>query len=380
MPIDYPTLRIIWWLLIGILLIAFAIMDGFDLGIGMLLHRVAKKDSERRLVINTVGPVWEGNQVWLILGAGAIFAAWPALYALSFSGFYFAMLLVLVGLIVRPVGFKYRSKIDSSKWRALWDLALFIGGFVPALVFGIAMGNVLQGVPFYFDETLRAFYNGSLISLFNPFALLCGLLSVTMLCMHGATFLGIKTTGEVQRRAKNYGRFAALLTIGLFACAGWWVMYHLQGYVITSSIVTDGPSNPLHKEVLLKAGAWLTNYYQYPLLWLAPLWGFVGSFFAFILMSFNCFRSAWLASALSISGIIAAVGVSMFPFMLPSSSQPNMSLLVWDASSSHVTLFIMLMVVVIFLPLIVMYTSWVYYVLRGKLTEKYISENKNSVY
>ncbi|CAN5210794.1 cytochrome d ubiquinol oxidase subunit II [soil metagenome] len=380
MPIDYPTLRIIWWILIGALLIGFAVMDGFDMGIGMLLHRVAKKNSERRLVLNTIGPVWEGNQVWLVLGAGAIFAAWPALYALSFSGFYFAMLLVLAALIVRPVGFKYRSKIDNSKWRALWDMALFTAGFVPALIFGVAIGNVLQGVPFYFDDTLRSFYTGTLGDLLNPFALLCGLLSVSMLCTHGATFLCIKTTGIIQYRARYYARFTAILTLILFAVAGWWVVYHLKGYTLVGTVITDAPSNPLHKEVLLQTGAWIANYYKYPQLLAAPLLGFIGSFLALILISIKFDRTAWLASALSIGGIIATVGVSMFPFILPSSTHPKMSLLVWDASSSHTTLFIMLIVTSIFLPIILLYTSWVYYVLRGKVTEDYISKNQGSVY
>src|SRR3989339_1619757 len=142
-PIDYPTLRIIWWALLGLLLIGFAVMDGFDLGIAMLLHRVARNNDERRVVLNTIGPVWEGNQVWLILGAGAIFAAWPDIYAISFSGFYFAMLLVLFSLILRPVGFKYRGKIQNATWRTIWDICLLISGLVPSLIFGVAVGNVL---------------------------------------------------------------------------------------------------------------------------------------------------------------------------------------------------------------------------------------------
>ena len=144
---DYTTLRLIWWVLLGVLLIGFAVSDGFDLGVGALLPFVAKTDTERRIAINTIGPVWEGNQVWLILGGGAIFAAWPVLYALSFSGFYLAMFLVLFALILRPVGFKYRSKREGVAWRRNWDWALFVGGAVPALIFGVAVGNTLQGVP-----------------------------------------------------------------------------------------------------------------------------------------------------------------------------------------------------------------------------------------
>lgn len=172
MPLDYETMRIIWWALMGVLLIGFALTDGFDLGTAALLPFVGRNDEERRLVINTIGATWEGNQVWFILGGGAIFAAWPLVYAVSFSGFYLAMFLVLASLILRPVGFKYRSKHDDPKWRKRWDWALFVGGFVPALVFGVAVGNVLLGAPFRLDGDLRSFYDGGLLGLFTPFSLL----------------------------------------------------------------------------------------------------------------------------------------------------------------------------------------------------------------
>src|ERR1700712_4078601 len=174
---SYELLRLIWWALLGLLLIGFAVMDGFDLGSAILLPYVARSDIERRVVINSIGPVWEGNQVWFILGGGAIFAAWPALYAASFSGFYLAMFLVLATLILRPVGFKFRSKVDDPRWRAFWDWALFAGGIVPALVFGVAFGNLFEGVPFSFDGDMRLHNDITLFSLLNPFGLLVGLTS-----------------------------------------------------------------------------------------------------------------------------------------------------------------------------------------------------------
>ena len=178
-PLDYEILRLIWWLVLGVLLIGFAIMDGFDLGVAMLLPYVAREDAERRVTINAIGPFWEGNQVWLILGGGAVFAAWPPVYAASFSGFYIAMFLVLAALILRPVGFEFRNKVADARWRAFWDYALFAGGLVPSLVFGVAFGNLLQGVPFRIDGDLRILYEGSgLFELLNPFGLLCGLVSV----------------------------------------------------------------------------------------------------------------------------------------------------------------------------------------------------------
>lgn len=378
--LDYVSLRLIWWLLLGVLLIGFAIMDGFDMGVAILLHRVARNNAERRVVINTIGPVWEGNQVWLILGGGAIFAAWPMLYSVAFSGFYFAMLAVLAALIIRPVGFKYRSKIDNSQWRQLWDLVLFIGGFVPALIFGVAMGNILQGVPFHFDTSLRDFYTGDFLSLLNPFALLCGLLSVSMLCMHGGIYLATKTEGPVQKRSINYAGMAALLTIILFAVGGVWVARYLDGYKFVSHVVWDGPSNPLYKEVVRSGGAWLENYQQDPRFLLVPLVGFLGSVFAILFLMLKKLKSAWFASACSIAGIVGTVGVSMFPFILPSSTDPNVSLTVWDSSSSQLTLFIMLIATLIFLPIILAYTTWVYHVLRGKVTEQEIETNSKGMY
>ena len=379
--IDYPTLRIIWWVLLGVLLIGFAVMDGFDLGAATLLPFVARNDLERRVVINSVGPVWEGNQVWLILGGGAIFAAWPPLYAVSFSGFYLAMFAILFALILRPVGFKYRSKRESPTWRSRWDWALFIGGVVPTLIMGVAVGNVLQGVPFRFGSDLRIFYDGTtLFELLNPFALLAGLLSVSMIVMHGASWLALKTTGEVAARSRRYGSIAALATIALFALGGLWLWAGIDGYRFTSAVVMDGPSNPLAKTVEQGTGIWFENYAAHPWTMIAPALGFAGAALALLLLRTGREVLPILASAVSIVGIISTVGLSMFPFILPSSVDPRSSLTVWDASSSHLTLFIMLVVTVIFIPLIVAYTSWVYRVLWGKVDEEEIRDGTGHAY
>ncbi|MGE3921181.1 MAG: cytochrome d ubiquinol oxidase subunit II [Gammaproteobacteria bacterium] len=377
--IDYEILRIIWWVLLGLLLIGFAIFDGFDLGIAMLLPIVAKNDLEKRITINTIGPVWEGNQVWIILGAGAIFAAWPYVYSVAFSGFYFAMLLALMGFILRPVGFKYRSKLQKQSWRNFWDVAIFLGGFIPSFVFGVAIGNVLQGAPFQFDDNLRMFYTGSFWDLLNPFALFCGLVSICMLLMHGSSYLVTKVEDPVRQKAIKTGKISAFLLIVLFAVAGIWIKYGINGFLANVSIA-DGPSNPLHKQVLLQVGAWTSNYAKYPWMMLAPFVGFLGALYVLLLNHAKHEKLSFLASALSVFGVIATVGVSMFPFILPSSINPNDSLLVWDASSSQLTLFIMLVSTVIFLPIILLYTSWVYHVLRGKVTKNYIEDNEKSVY
>ncbi|SCB08083.1 cytochrome d ubiquinol oxidase subunit II [Rhizobium multihospitium] len=378
--IDYETLRIIWWLLLGVLLIGFAVTDGFDLGVGTLLPFVAKTDTERRIAINSIGATWEGNQVWLILGGGAIFAAWPPLYAVSFSGFYLAMFVILFALILRPVAFKYRSKRDSARWKTGWDWALFIGGFVPSLIFGVAVGNVLQGVPFRFDDDMRIFYEGSFFALLNPYALLCGLLSVAMLVMHGAAWLLVKTDGVVAERARRFGIVAALAVIVLFALGGLFLWIDIDGYRIASAIDVEGPSNPLLKTVEHSAGAWLANYGSHPWMMIAPALGFVGAAAALLAMLGRREVTVLLFSKLAIFGIISTVGLSMFPFILPSSLDPRSSLTVWDASSSHLTLFIMLVVTIIFLPIVLAYTAWVYRVLWGKVDEETVNDKSGHAY
>lgn len=377
-PLDYETLRLIWWLLLGVLLIGFAVMDGFDLGVGTLLPAVARTDAERRLVLNVIGPVWEGNQVWLIVGGAAIFAAFPALYAVSFSGFYLAMFLILLALILRPVGFKFRSKVEDRRWRAVWDWGLFVGGFVPSLVFGVAMGNVLLGAPFHFDETLRIFYTGGFFALLSPFAVLCGLVSVTMLVAHGAAMLVIKTDGEVARRARRYGSLAALATAVLFVLAGVWVANGVTGYSIVGALDAAGASNPLNKQAVAAQGAWMANYKAMPWTWIFPVLGVAGALLSALMLRTGRGVSAFLSSGLAIAAIILTEGVAVFPFLLPSSTDPNSSLTLWDASSSHMTLFVMLVVTSLFLPLVILYTSWVYRVLRGKVSPESLEQNHNS--
>ncbi|MFL9839765.1 cytochrome d ubiquinol oxidase subunit II [Sphingomonas sp. ST-64] len=376
LPLDYDTLRVIWWLLMGVLLIGFALTDGFDLGVASLLPWVAKTDEERRMVINTVGATWEGNQVWFILGGGAIFAAWPFVYAVSFSGFYLAMFLVLAALILRPVGFKYRSKRPDPAWRARWDWALFVGGFVPALVFGVAVGNVLAGAPFRLDGDLRSFYEGSLLGLFTPFTLLTGLLSVAMLVLHGAGWLSLKAEhGPVLDRARALGQVAALLAVVLFVAAGLLVAWGGMGFRLDSVVEAGGPSNPRLVAAVAAPGAWLDNYAAYPWMIAAPLIGLLGPLVA--LAGIRARRDAlvFAGSSLANIGIIGTVGLSMFPFILPSSIDPASSLTVWNASSSHTTLFIMLLVTVVFLPIVLAYTAWVYRVLFGRVTTEQVRTN-----
>jgi len=376
-PLDYETLRLIWWLLLGVLLIGFAIMGGRDLGVGALLPFVARTDEERRVLLNLIGPTWEGNQVWLILGGGAIFAAFPPLYAVSFSGFYLAMIVILLALILRPVGFKFRGKIEDPRWRSAWDWGLFIGGFVPALIMGVAVGNVLLGAPFHFDDSMRIFYTGNFFQLLMPFALLAGLVSLGMIVTHGATLIAGRTEGVLAQRAQTYGIWAGLATLALFALGGVWVAF-MNGYVVTSTIDPNGPINPLGKTVELVQGGWLSNYSTYPWMIAAPAIGFAGMALAVLGLMGRYRWLAYLGSSTGIFGIVATAGVSVFPFFLPSSTMPNAGLTLWDASSSHMTLFIMLLATLVFLPIVLLYTAWVFRVMRGTVTTESLSKNPNA--
>lgn len=377
---DYATLKVIWWLLVGVLLIGFAIMDGHDMGVGTLLPFVGKTDNERRVVINTVGPHWDGNQVWFITGGGAIFAAWPLVYATAFSGFYWAMLAVLWALFFRPVGFDYRSKIDNPVWRKTWDWGLFVGGAIPPLIFGVAFGNLLQGVPFHFDNNLASYYTGSFWALLNPFALLCGLVSTTMITFHGAVYLAHRTEGAIGARSRNASYIFGTLLIVTFSLAGIWLWQSIPGYVIETAVSPNALPNPLGKSVIRETGAWLQNYQRYPLTTLLPLLVYFMAPTAMLLVSRGKTLLGFIASSITIIGVIGTAGVSMFPFIMPSSTDFGSSLTVWDSVSSHLTLGIMLVATLIFMPIIIIYTSWAYKVMAGKVTLAYIRENDHSAY
>jgi len=380
MLFDYYTLKIIWWLFIGVLLIGFAVMDGFDLGVGTLLPFVAKTDVQRRVLLNAIGPTWEGNQVWLLTAAGAMFAAWPLVYAAAFSGFYWAMLLVLFALFFRPLGFEYRSKIQDPRWRTAWDWGLFVGGMVPALIFGVAFGNLLQGVPFHYDDFMRPFYTGSFFGLLNPFALLAGVVSLSMLVMHGAVYLQMRTEAELFNRAKKAVLLFGIIFIAAFALAGIWQAHGIEGFRIVSSPDPGTAFSPLAKTVEVSQGAWMENYANYSWMMLAPVLAFVGGILAIVLSRLNRPGIAFIFSGSALAGVILTAGFAMFPFLMPSTTNPNSSLTVFDATSSHRTLTVMFFAVIIFLPIVLAYTSWVYRVMRGKITEEKIREETHTAY
>jgi cytochrome d ubiquinol oxidase subunit II len=378
--LDYEVLKLVWWLFVGALLIGFAVMDGHDMGVGTLLPFAGRNDVERRVIINTVGPHWDGNQVWFITAGGAIFAAWPFVYAAAFSGFYWAMLAVLWALFFRPVGFDYRSKIADPTWRRAWDWGLFVGGAVPPLIFGVAFGNLLQGVPFHFDDSLRPVYTGSFWQLLNPFALLTGVVSTAMITFHGGNYLMLRTEGAIAERARLASLVFGALLIATFALAGAWVVQGIGGYVITGGADPAAASNPLAKTVEVAAGAWLANFARWPLAWLVPAAGFAGAIVGLLAAWLRRPLAAFVASSVAMAGVIGTAAVAMFPFVMPSSTDPRSSLTAWDATSSHFTLTLMFWATLIFLPLVIVYTSWAYRVMRGKVTAAYIRENEKSAY
>ena len=379
--LDYESLKLIWWVLVGVLLIGFAVTDGFDLGAAALMPFVGKTDSERRVVINTIAPHWDGNQVWLVTAGGALFAAWPLVYAAAFSGFYWAMLLVLFALFLRPVGFDYRSKVADPRWRQSWDWGLFVGGLVPSLVFGVAFGNLLLGVPFELDSTLRSTYTGNFWQLLNPFGLLAGVVSLSMLLMHGGTWLMMRTEGAVAQRSRSAAQLFALVFLLCFCGAGLWLwLGNIQGLVITSSFDPDIGLNPLAKTVVQGNPGWMANYISFPPSMLAPLLGIGGALLALLASSGRKAGWAFLGSSLAITGTLCTAGFALFPFIMPSSIDPASSLTVWDAVSSHLTLGIMLVAAAIFVPLILCYTLWSYVKMWGKVTTVQIENNNHELY
>ena len=364
--IDYASLREVWWLLLGILLIGFAIMDGFDLGVGATFRFIGRNDAERRALLKSIEPVWEGNQVWFILGGGAAFAAWPLVYAASFSGLYLAMFLLLVALILRPVGFAFRNQLADARWRNVWDAALTLGGAVPSLLFGVAFGNLFLGLPFHYDDMQRSTYTGGFLDLLRPFALLAGVVSLSMLVLHGASYAAFKVGEPTATRARLIGRIASLVFMLSFVGAGIWTASALGGYRIVGLIDHGGPSNPTQKSVEVVAGAWLGNFREWPWMWAAPLAALIAAASANLLLRRGRAGAAFLASVFVQAATILTAGFALFPFMMPSSTNPNQSLTVWDASSSAKTLELMLAAAILFLPIVLAYTTWVFRVMRGR--------------
>lgn len=329
-------LQVVWFLLVGVLFTGYAILDGFDLGVG-LWHLGAKGDDERRTMLNAVGPVWDGNEVWLLTAGGALFGAFPAVYASVFSGFYLALMLVLLALMTRAISFEFRSQVQSPGWRTTWDVVFSVASIAAILLFGVALGNILRGIPL----DAAGNHTGSFLGLLNPFALLTGALGLAMLAFHGALYVVIKASGELEERARSWAGPAGLVYLALF---------------LVAAVVT-----------VTTQGHLLDNYRAFPLLWVLPV-----SVVSFIAGALFLHRSgepnrAFLCSSLSIAAIWGQVGAGLFPNLVPALGDPALSLTLANAASGEMTLKAMLVIALLGMPLVVGYTIWMYWSFKGKV-------------
>ncbi|WP_419204447.1 cytochrome d ubiquinol oxidase subunit II [Bordetella trematum] len=370
-------LTVVWWSLLGVLLMGLAIMVGMDMGVGTLLRFVGRNDDERRVALNIIGPHWDGNQVWFILGGGAIFAAWPLVYATAFSGFYIVMLLLLWSMIVRPLGFEYRSKMPSPRWRNAWDWTLFLSGALPMLIYGAAIGNVLQGVPFHFDWRLTSYYTGSFWELLNPFAVLCGLTSVALSIYMGGTTLMRSAEMGLALRARKAALIGGGVFLVLFVVGGFWAA-NLDGYELVKQPGAGVPQTPLQQVVERSPGGMLANYSAHPVLWLLPILAVVSVLLGMMALGVRQRILAWWLGALGWICVIGTAGAAMFPFLMPSVTHPSHSLTVWNSGASTLTQGWMLGFTIVFIPLILAYTSWAFWVMRGKVSVKQVQSDDHA--
>jgi cytochrome d ubiquinol oxidase subunit II len=362
------------------LLIGFALTDGYDMGGGVLLPFIGKTDTQRRVLLNTMAPHWDGNQVWFITGAAGLFAAWPPVYAAAFSTFYYVLLATLFALLLRPGSFEYRSKIQDPRWRRIWDWLLFVGSAFPALIFGAAFGNLLLGVRFTIAADMRPTPTGSLIGHLHPFALLCGVVGLSMLVTHGALYYGLRTEGELRQRADKAAKLFAVLLIVTFVIAGLWLAWGIPGYHITSIPSVNTELSPFEKTVEVTQGAWLSNYFNHPWTVIAPIAGIIGALGVILFAGKGEGRAAFAYNCLSIVGVIFSAGISLFPFIMPNRTNPNLSLTIWDATSSHMTLSLMFWVTVVFLPIVLGYTFWAFKAMWRRINEETVQQETKTLY
>ncbi|UCE61283.1 MAG: cytochrome d ubiquinol oxidase subunit II [Phycisphaerales bacterium] len=325
-----------WFLLIWVLLTGYAILDGFDLGVGVL-HLFARDERERRIHTGAIGPFWDGNEVWLLTGAGALFAAFPVVYATVFSSFYLALMLLLFALICRAVSLEFRSQVDSPGWRRAWDWAFGLGSLIPAILFGVAIGNILRGIPIEADG--RA--NVSFASLLNPYALLIGVLSLAMFTMHGAAFLAIKSEGDLQRRAARW-------------VFGAWVVFVIL-YLSTFAAT-------FYAAPFLFEGA-----FSRALFWVFLVILLLAAVYTFVANRAGKYLRSFLASSVSIASVMGLTAVCLFPRVVPSSLDLAHSLTVYNASSTPRTLTVMLIIALVGMPIVIAYSAYIYRVFAGKV-------------
>lgn len=375
----YGALKLVWAILLGGLLVNLAVMVGMDMGVGTLLRFVGRTDIERRTALNIIGPHWEGNQVWFVVGGGIIFAAFPTLYATSFSTFYVVMILLLFSMILRPVAFEYRSKVDATRWRDTWDWAFLISGAVPMIIYGAAIGNVLQGVGFHFGWDGQYYQNESFIwYLLNPFAILCGLLSLALSIHQGGAMLMVRGEGVIAERARRYAVVGGLIAAGLFVIGGIWVRF-IKGFAFTQAVDPVMAATPLHgPHVVMRVGALMDNFHAHPIIWLIPAFGLAGMIAGPLALAARRPILGWWLGAIAWAGTVFTAGAAMFPFLMPSTTDPSQSLTIWNASGSAYDLGWILVFALILVPAIIIYTSWAFRVMRGTVKTETVVDSDHS--
>lgn len=370
-------LKVVWWLLLGILISGVGIMMGTDMGVGTILRWVARSDTERRVALNVIGPHWDGNQVWFVLSGGAVFAAWPLLYATAFSGLYVVMMALLWSMMIRPLGFEYRSKLHSQTWRNAWDWGLFISGIVPMFILGVVISSLFLGLPFRFDWNLRSHFDVGAMPIFAPLSLLGGAIAVALATYMGCVRLMLGSDGEIYARSRLLGWWAGMLAVGLFLVAGL-VMAKIPGFHLLDTAAAELQQTPMHLSVSRVPHGWLTNFMRHPMAWLLPVTAVVAMFTGSQLVWVGRAAAAWWLGALGWLGVIWSAGYALFPFLLPSSEAPSQSLTVWNAGASEHSMWWLLAITVTLLPLIVWYTGWAFYVMRGKVDAERIDADEHA--
>ncbi len=363
--IDYASLKFIWFLVIGLLCLGFSITGGSDLGVCVLIPWLGKNDSERRQLLESIGPTWEGNQVWLVTLAAALFAAWPLMYAAAFSSFYLAFLGVLLALILRPPGIDYRNKLPHPVWRSIWDRCLFISGFVPSILFGVALGNILQGLPFFYDHNLMPHPTGTFLNLLQPYPLICGVLSLSLLLLQACLFVQCKTLEPLRDRVLSISRLAGGVFVLSFSLVWLGALFYIDGYAIASIGDPHQMLIPTTKEVIKGPMLWFKHYQENPWGYLGPILSLITVLLALQQAHRQRPKTAIVCNSLNMASVLGTLGFTIYPFILPSISMPNHSLTLWDASASALSLGWMLFVVLFFLPIVLGYTTWAFRIMRG---------------
>jgi cytochrome bd ubiquinol oxidase subunit II len=367
MMFDYITLKIIWWLIFGVIVVAFFVTAGMDIGVNFLLPIVGKSDYDRRLIINSTGPTWEGNQVWLILFVAGLLAIWPTLYATLLYSMYFLCLILVFTLILRPPGIDYRNKINSHTWRITWDICLFIGAIAVALAIAILVAYLFTGLPYYFDNDMRPIYQGSFYKLISPLSLLCFIVVLSWLSLHGALFLQYKLQDIPAQRSKKVVQIAGWTFLAAFIVTGVYVGFWIPAYKIDFIPELNSEFLPTAKIVSLLETGWCYNFTQNYWLWILPVLVLLATRVAMRLSKFGKPVTALFVNAIGMLALVFTVAAAIFPFLLLSQVNLNHSLTIWDAAASKNTLWYSLLAVVVLLPIVLLYTTWVYRVMRGKV-------------